>query len=468
MPPFAVNRSGTRVGQRGATDRGRFEFDDRVWSVLRAVFAARKYVPERFAEATGYELKEIASGIVPGLLMMLAIIALSTTVGAAAGAALGALAGGVGAIPGAAAGAALGFNVSLAILNFLGLAFLAVYIGEALLDGIRVAGEAAQMAWNAIDHRGGEDLAVESAAAHLAYAGALVFRGVLQGIVAFLLARGTAAAASRVPELVAQLRASKLGAGFAEWVSKNWQGLLTNPKLKPPSAKTSNQPATGAATSPAPQASGSEAPTSRPPARPVEKPAPPPAESKADALARQMFERAQKAEKATTQSIKDAAQQQGGRLTGLENVLKTKESLANKIVRDTKTGLTPEQAASGIGDSLRYTVVLESERYAAGTNSVLSALEAKGYKVAKVKNTWKEGAPYKGVNTQLQSPSGEMIEVQFHTPQSYAMKQSTHGLYEQARTPGISAEQEAAINKAMQTESAKLATPPNVGTIRGR
>ena len=68
----------------------------------------------------------------------------------------------------------------------------------------------------------------------LAAAVAEFFRGVLQGVVAFLMAKGTAAVAGRVPELAAKLRSSKLGAAFAEWIERNWAELVNNPKLKQP------------------------------------------------------------------------------------------------------------------------------------------------------------------------------------------------------------------------------------------
>jgi hypothetical protein len=54
----------------------------------------------------------------------------------------------------------------------------------------------------------------------------------VQGIVAFLVAKGANAAALRVPELVAKLRASELGEGFAVWVERNWASLITNERLK--------------------------------------------------------------------------------------------------------------------------------------------------------------------------------------------------------------------------------------------
>jgi hypothetical protein len=54
-----------------------------------------------------------------------------------------------------------------------------------------------------------------------------LIRLVLEGIVLYLTARGIA----KLPELVAQLRNSRLGEGFAVWVEKNHQRLMSNPKL---------------------------------------------------------------------------------------------------------------------------------------------------------------------------------------------------------------------------------------------
>jgi hypothetical protein len=126
----------------------------------------------------------------------------------------------------------LGFEAGIALLDFLGLAFLVGYIGGSLLEAGAVASEAVRMAWYSVDNRGTQSKVVDDAAHRLAFAAGLVFRGLLQGIAAFLLAKGTAAAASRVPELVSKLRASRLGAGFAEWVERNWKGLIDNPRLR--------------------------------------------------------------------------------------------------------------------------------------------------------------------------------------------------------------------------------------------
>ena len=211
---------------------------ERVACVYRAIQRAEKHTPAAILEATGQELYAIVSGLIPGLLLCLGVVAATTTLGAAIGAAIGALAGGVGAIPGAAAGAGVGLDVGVAALNFLGVAFLVAYIGEALVLAAQTACDAVQIAWGAPDHPDTEDLEVERAARTFADAVGLIMRGLLQGIVAFLLAKGTAAVAARVGELVTKLRASKLGAGFARWVELNWQRLVNEPKLQPPKSKT--------------------------------------------------------------------------------------------------------------------------------------------------------------------------------------------------------------------------------------
>jgi len=171
-------------------------------------------------------------GIIPALLAALAVLAVTTAFGAGAGAIIGFFAGVVGAGPGAAVGAGVGFDAGLSLLEVLGLGFLVAYIGTSLLNAMEKSVHAAEEAWVSVDHRELKDRLIDAAAHQFAEAVALVFRGVLQGIVAFLLAKGSAAAASRVGELIAQLRNSKIGAGFADWIESNWRRLIDEPKLK--------------------------------------------------------------------------------------------------------------------------------------------------------------------------------------------------------------------------------------------
>jgi len=205
---------------------------ERAKAVYHALIGAGAYVPAAVRKATGQELGAIIADIVPGLLMFVGLLAATTALGAVAGGAVGALFAGVGAVPGAVIGAHMGLGAGTAILEYLGLAFLVVYIGAGLLQAADVAADSVRLAWHSQDRRSARSTDIDQASHRLADAVALVFRGVLQGLVAFLLAKGSAAAASRVPELAAKLRASKLGAGFAEWVEKNWARLIEEPRLK--------------------------------------------------------------------------------------------------------------------------------------------------------------------------------------------------------------------------------------------
>jgi hypothetical protein len=75
------------------------------------------------------------------------------------------------------------------LLDYLGLALLVGYIGKGLLQAVSVAIAAVKLAWGSVDNPATEQQVVDHAADRLAFAIGLVFRGILQGVVAFLLDR---------------------------------------------------------------------------------------------------------------------------------------------------------------------------------------------------------------------------------------------------------------------------------------
>lgn len=236
--------------------------------IYQACSQAESFAGDAILEETGCQLKALLSGLVPGLLQMVAIIGASTILGAGIGGLIGALAGGVGAAPGAVVGADLGFDIGMAVLTWLGVGFLAVSIalgfGE-LLEAIR---NGVEWAWAARKLKGtAQKEQLDKAAHELARSAGIVMRLVLQGILAYLLkkaamgstrgvmgtvrgvqTRGAAAAAeASVAEVVGKLRASRFGDGFADWVEKNWRDLEKNPKLQPKPAAAPPPPPAGAA-----------------------------------------------------------------------------------------------------------------------------------------------------------------------------------------------------------------------------
>jgi hypothetical protein len=226
-------------------DYHRTERIQRTKNVIQALWFAKNDISSAVMQETGEALDEVLSGILPTILMALAIVAGCTLVGLSLGALGGAIAGvGVGAVPGAIAGSSTGFSAGMWILEWMGLAFLAVHVGKNMYQVTRLVESGFNDAWGkgARDvfglsswdtmHYGHDKIPgfsqVMSASRKFAQAVAVLIRLVLEGIVLYLTARGIA----KLPELVAQLRNSRLGAGFATWVENNHQRLMQNPKLK--------------------------------------------------------------------------------------------------------------------------------------------------------------------------------------------------------------------------------------------
>jgi len=163
---------------------------------------------------------------------------------------------------------------------------------------------------------------------------------------------------------------------------------------------------------------------------------------------------------ALLQGIADAA---GGNLEGLEHRFKTLESLVEKIERDTHEAnllllednakkaeaTTHEEQPQGpmeadmaeivwaISDALRYTLVVAAPAYAATVAKARAELAATGLVSLKQKNYWAH-ASYHGCNdvVGLRGRGDHLlrVEVQFHTPESFAHKMSSHAVYEAYRS----------------------------------
>lgn len=176
--------------------------------------------------------------------------------------------------------------------------------------------------------------------------------------------------------------------------------------------------------------------------------------------ARSILSAATKAESAITEDIAALASKNGGKLEGLEYKLKSEESLTRKILKEGDTE---------INDALRYTQVYSEENIAKGASDTLAELEAKGYTIGPVKNTFKEGTPYKGINTTVTSPDGQVFELQFHTPESFAMKQNVnHPLYEEARTLDKTNPRKTELNDQMIENSNSVKIPPDIDIIKSK
>lgn len=176
------------------------------------------------------------------------------------------------------------------------------------------------------------------------------------------------------------------------------------------------------------------------------------------ALAKDLLTQAAAVEGAVTRDMQ-RLEGENAKLLGLDHRMKSEDSLARKIETDAeKKHLSPETAASGIHDVLRYTLAIDADRYQETVPCVLRRLEEKGYEVQKFNNAW-GGKYYQGVNVQLKTPGGIPIELQFHTPQSFAIKQASHGVYEIRRDPAATAEEKARATRLSIAYNVQVKAP---------
>jgi len=231
----------------------RADITKKVECLLEAYREALSLIPSAIYQETGYQLDQVIKGFLPGLLQMLAVLGLSAVAGAGAGAAIGFFLGGVGAFPGAVAGSQFGLDIGTFILTWMGLKFLAEAIGQGLGELVSTLENAVWRAWIAADNdRMFPSYEIDQAARGLARCVGILFRLILQGVVALILGKGGVSVGKgmastgrsvltkgiqgtadvTVADVVAQLRQSKLPKAFADWVEQNWEDLLRNPKLQ--------------------------------------------------------------------------------------------------------------------------------------------------------------------------------------------------------------------------------------------
>ena len=187
----------------------------------------------------------------------------------------------------------------------------------------------------------------------------------------------------------------------------------------------------------------------------------------ANSLARAVRQRMSEAEPQLTADIIEIADYTFGTMQGLENRLKTEKSLARKIFEDSKKeyGGDLVRASENISDGVRYTITFNEENYASGVMGTISALQAKGYQVSRMKNFWQKGDAYQGINTKIFHKSGFEVELQFHTPESFDVKENkSHDIYEMYRVE-TNAKKRFGYWKSMAKMFAQVVVPIGVASI---
>lgn len=163
-----------------------------------------------------------------------------------------------------------------------------------------------------------------------------------------------------------------------------------------------------------------------------------------------------------TKELSVLANQFDADLVGLEYRLKAVDSLSDKIRRNAYSAkVTPSEAAERLCDVLRYTMRLPDSNYTEGIRAVLEDFKRRNHGID-LANSWIGNPNYRGVNVVLTRPDGTQFELQFHTADSFHVKDKiNHSLYEKWRElpPGKEKDDIAA---EMQVNASSIPVPPGI------
>lgn len=188
-------------------------------------------------------------------------------------------------------------------------------------------------------------------------------------------------------------------------------------------------------------------------------------------LAEKVQSRSLVQEPETTKAIEEIVGKLGGKMIGLDYAVKLRDSIERKIDKEalalTNDGdldvTLQDVLIEDLNDTLRYTAIFEPKDYTKGFNDTVAALEAEGYKKYKIKPTWNSNG-YKAINTNF-IKDGNVIELQFHTPQSKKTVEPSHKLYDIARLVDTPADVKLQLEGEMADMWAKVAVPKGADKI---
>lgn len=179
-----------------------------------------------------------------------------------------------------------------------------------------------------------------------------------------------------------------------------------------------------------------------------------------------------------TSDLCDITRDLGTNMYGLDHRFKKpNDRVAEKIeenigdaIRD-RTDPSYEAAVDRLSDIVRYTQACTTKNLVSNFEKTRDALEKKGYKCVKVKNTWQtfdKKKPYRGLNCVFESPTGTKFELQFHTPESLVAKEIQHPWYEEFRSknPEPTEERKEELANIMLRNMARMQAPDGIERVK--
>jgi len=156
----------------------------------------------------------------------------------------------------------------------------------------------------------------------------------------------------------------------------------------------------------------------------------------------------------------------GMKVFGFDKRIKTKESFLEKIEKN----YNPKGNEYEVKDILRYTLGANPKELTEKTLQSIDMFTQEGYNTRVIKNTWRTNSSYNGINTFISAPNGQKFEVQYHTQESFNLKNGKlHDLYEkQRKIVDDESEEYILLEDKMIDLSNELTTPKDIGRVKNR
>lgn len=183
--------------------------------------------------------------------------------------------------------------------------------------------------------------------------------------------------------------------------------------------------------------------------------------------AQRLLSQAAAARPGVERGVRGAAKAAGGNVEPTAHALKDPASLTRKIASDREMKrVSVDEATAAIGDSLRFSVLLDNASFTSGAHSALAQMRTSGYEPVTAKPFFDTSkSAYVGYNTTWRDPNtGLVFELQMHTPETaYFARKVIHpyfGAYRVADSQPGDAEMKQGATEKMTRLASLVSIPP--------
>lgn len=175
------------------------------------------------------------------------------------------------------------------------------------------------------------------------------------------------------------------------------------------------------------------------------------------------YNKALQSEPEITKIVKSIAERGGLDIAGFEYRIKGKDSYLRKI----KSNYNSSGNAYEVKDIIRYTYISDPQNLVEKTLKSIEAYQKEGYNTIEIKNYWTNRRnPYNGINTTLKASDGQKFELQYHTQESYAVKDAMHKDYEEWRILDPASKDAIELRKKMIRQSENMQVPDGIERVK--